>query len=285
MTKERHHHIHPSVISKKWGCGLITTKNTLKGTTQLGIRSAIGPLPRRYHTDLLQLHYRCLNTTFYTDTMLAKTKSIKGNTCSQIYTGGQGFITSYTMKSKEIAEDTLSDLFTDVGIPKKIIYDGTPEQVGWHTKFQQLIRKNRIEGYHNEPYTQKYNRAENSVRELKRRWKQRIIKRRAPKRVWYLGIVWEEKISSSLCRHGSTTSGIDRITGDTPGISEWLEFEFYDLCWYWDTPYSEGNSKLGRWLSVSHRVGMAMCYWILTSTGRTIFITTVLYLNEDEVRN
>ena len=68
MTKERHHHIHPSVLSQKWGCGLITAKNTLQGTTQLGVRSAIGPLTRRYRTDLLQLHYKRLNTTFYTDT-------------------------------------------------------------------------------------------------------------------------------------------------------------------------------------------------------------------------
>ena len=35
MTKERHHHIHPSILSKKWGGGLITAKNTLKGKTQL----------------------------------------------------------------------------------------------------------------------------------------------------------------------------------------------------------------------------------------------------------
>ena len=25
-------------------------------------------------------------------------------------------------------------------------------------------------------------------------------------------------------------------TGDTTDISEWLEFEFYDLYWYWDVP-------------------------------------------------
>ena len=57
FTKTRHHQIHPSVLSSKWGCGLKTAKITLKGTTQLGIHSAIGPLTRRYCTDILQLHY------------------------------------------------------------------------------------------------------------------------------------------------------------------------------------------------------------------------------------
>jgi hypothetical protein len=25
-----------------------------------------------------------------------------------------------------------------------------------------------------------------------------------------------------------------QVTGETPNISEWLDFEFYDLVWWWD---------------------------------------------------
>ena len=53
--------------------------------------------------------------------------------------------------------------------------------------------------------------------------------RRGLKRVWDFGLVWEGEILARLCRHGSTASGIKRITGDTQDISKWLEFEFYDL--------------------------------------------------------
>ena len=38
-------------------------------------------------------------------------------------------------------------------------------------------------------------------------------------------------------------------------------------------------------MGVSHRVGTAMCYWILTSNGKVISRTTVQHLTEDEVRN
>jgi hypothetical protein len=27
---------------------------------------------------------------------------------------------------------------------------------------------------------------------------------------------------------------VEHVTGETPNISEWLDFEFYDLIWWWD---------------------------------------------------
>jgi hypothetical protein len=31
-------------------------------------------------------------------------------------------------------------------------------------------------------------------------------------------------------------SGYEQVTGKTPNISELLDFEFYDLVWWWDRP-------------------------------------------------
>ena len=137
----------------------------------------------------------------------------------------------------------------------------------------------------NEPNIQKYNMDEDIIRELKRRLKQRIVRRWVPKQVGDFGFVWEGKILSRLCRNDSTVSGIERITEDTIDISERLEFEFHYLCWYWDVPNVEDNPKLGWWLGVLYRVGTAMCYWILTSNGTIISRTTVQHLTEDEVCN
>ena len=65
-------------------------------------------------------------------------------------------------------------------------------------------------------------------------------------------------------------------------ISEWLDFEFYDICHYWDVPNSENNPKIRRWLGVSHQVGSAMSYWILTETVKVISRTTVQHLASTE---
>lgn len=171
----------------------------------------------------------------------------------------------------------------NVGIPNKMIYDGAPEQVQPGSEFQKLMTKYHIVGHQNKAKTQRYNRAEDSVRELKRRWKKTIIKRIVPKRLWDYGMVWEAEILSRMCRSNSGYTCIKRITGDTADISEWLDFAFYDLCWYWDVPNDIENPKIGRWLGVSHRVGSAMCYWILTEHGKVVAWTTVQHVTRDKI--
>ena len=260
-----------------------TARNTLKYTTQLGVRSAIGPLTRRYRTDLLQLHHRRLNTTIWTDTMFSKTKSLKGNTCCQIFTDGCGFIHAVPMKSKREAGRALRSFIHDFGIPKTMSFDGSKEQTGPGTEFQKLLIHYHIKDHTSEPETPNQNRAEDSIREIKRRWKRRIMKRRVPKRVWDFAVTWEAEILSRMCRHNNDYTGFERLTGDTVDISEWLDFEFYDICWYWEVPNSEVNPLIGRWLGVSHRVGSAMCFWILTSKGTVVSRTTVQHITKEEI--
>ena len=168
-----------------------------------------------------------------------KTKSLKGNTCAQIFTDGEVFVWIEPMKSKSEAGESLKKLIQDVGITNALTFDRAKEQVGENTEFQKTIKKYHIKQHQNEAETQKLNRAEDCVREIKRRWKQRIIRRRVPKRVWDFAMVWEAEILSRMCRHGNYYTGIERITGDTVDISEWLEFEFYDMCEYWDVPNTE----------------------------------------------
>jgi hypothetical protein len=66
-------------------------------------------------------------------------------------------------------------------------------------------------------------------------------------------------------------------------ISEWVDFSFYDWVWYWHAPNSEDNPRLGRWLGVSHRVGSALCYWILASSGRVLARTTVQHVTTEDM--
>lgn len=49
-TRQRHSKVTPSEISIRFGCGLETAAKTIRATTQYGIRTATGPLTRRYKT-------------------------------------------------------------------------------------------------------------------------------------------------------------------------------------------------------------------------------------------
>jgi len=54
FSKTRHSKITPEELARKWRVGLQTARNTLKTTTQFGVRHAIHPLKRRYRTDNMQ---------------------------------------------------------------------------------------------------------------------------------------------------------------------------------------------------------------------------------------
>ena len=71
---------------------------------------------------------------------------------------------------------------------------------------------------------------------------------------------------------------MEQVTGETPDISKYLDFGFYDWVWYKD------NAGLGRncirwWLGIAHQVGNLMSYWILsTEAGCMIAWTTVQHV-------
>ena len=90
---------------------------------------------------------------------------------------------------------------------------------------------------------------------------------------------------SRISRVHDGVTGMEIITGDTMDISEWTNFQFYDLCWYLDTPNDWENPKVGRWLGVSHRIGSSLCYCVLNDIGTVLARTTVHHVKRDKIAN
>ena len=281
-TNKRHHGTDATLLSRKWGIGLKTAQDTLKSTTQMNIRSAVLPLTRRYRTDLVSQRLKRLSCRFYTDTAYAKEVSMVSNTCAQIFTDGQGFVVAFPMRSKESAGDALQKLCRDVGVPKELHSDNAYEMVQDGTKFQKVIRDNVIHYTTTEPHSPWQNRCENIIGVIMKRAKARRERRRVPIKLWDYGLVWECEIYSRIANRGNRP-GLERLTGDTVDISDWIDFEFYDLVWFWDTRDVEDKRSIGRWLGVSHNVGSALCYWILTEKGTVLARTTVQHLTHDDI--
>eukprot|EP00978_Attheya_sp_CCMP212_P022661 scaffold67994_cov67-Attheya_sp.AAC.2 len=167
-AKERHYRVTPDIIAKRFGCGIETAQKTLVTTSQYGVRQATHPLTRRYRTDLLQLKYHRLSNYWCTDAMFPDVKSVKGDKAAQVYTNGD-FIWVYSMKLKSETGESLQVFSKDVGLPRRLIFDGAAEQMGFDTDFMKRIRWSHVEWKNTEPYTPWQNRAENAIRELKRR--------------------------------------------------------------------------------------------------------------------
>ena len=78
----------------------------------------------------------------------------------------------------------------------------------------------------------------------------------------------------------------EHFTGKTPYISEYCDFDFYDLVWYHPgihPNFNEKNRTLVRWLGISHRIVSDMCYWIINKSGTVIAETTVQNVTRDDM--
>jgi hypothetical protein len=54
------------------------------------------------------------------------------------------------------------------------------------------------------------------------------------------------------------------VIGETPNISEFMDFDFYQFTKYCDaTSDIDDPIQLGRWLGIAHEVRTAMTYWVL----------------------
>jgi hypothetical protein len=132
-------------------------------------------------------------------------------------------------------------------------------------------------------YTEK-NEAETAIRELKKRWKQKMVTKGVHRQLWDFGCIHQSEIMCRIVSGRDGRTGIERITGDTPDISEWLDFDLYDLIWFWDNPNAEENPRLGRWLGVAHRIGSDLCCWVVDNHGNVLARTTVQHVTDMDRR-
>ena len=113
-----------------------------------------------------------------------------------------------------------------------------------------------------------------------------MTKKHVPKWLWDYGLRWVVEImqrtaSDAGTLHGRT--GLEKVTGETPEISEYIDFGFYDPCWYKENA-GMGETKMGRWLGVSHKTGSLMSFWILTPSCRVVSRTSVQRITNLELQ-
>lgn len=286
ISKDRHPALTADSLSERWFIGKQRSTATIRATTQRGIRSAILPISRRYRADR---HYnkKRLHAKFATDTLFAPMKSLHKMNCAQIFSNKAGFSVVYPQSNTK--GDTVGDSYNSFalhfGVPEHLTFDGFSSQVGKNTKFFQALRRDSVDYHVSAPRRPNENPAEGSIRELKRRFYRVMFAKRVPKRLWDYLMIWISEtgnlsVSSSKYANGRTATEI--ITGETPDISEYADFSFYD----WVTFRSNaglGEPEIGRWCGVSHKIGQLMSYWILPESGIPISCVTVQRMTDAEM--
>ena len=136
-----------------------------------------------------------------------------------------------------------------------------------------------------EPHNKKQNKGERIIGELRRRWRDKRRKKNIPSWLWDYVLVWCAEIHSCTYTHKTQRTGLEHLTGDTTDISEWVDFDIYDQVWFWDSPGKEENPRPSRWLGVSHRIGSALCYWVIDEKGTVYSRTMVQHITSQDLKS
>ena len=77
-----------------------------------------------------------------------------------------------------------------------------------------------------------------------------MIRTKCPKQLWNYGITWCSEVMSLTHSTAGSINGViplEQVTGETPDISKYLDFRFYNKVWYKDNA-GLGELLPGRWL-------------------------------------
>jgi hypothetical protein len=99
--------------------------------------------------------------------------------------------------------------------------------VGPHTEFTKEVNRMKIRmrrsevGRSNQNYA-----AEREIGELKKRWRNRMLRQRVPKWPWDFGLLYESYIKNRIPRGKKARTSLEMIIGETPDMSEWTNLSF-----------------------------------------------------------
>ena len=161
------------------------------------------------------------------------------------------------MMSRKDAGKSLIEFTDNIGIPERLIMDGATEFTGRHTEFVKEAHQMRILLHTTEQGQKNQNHAvKREIGFLAKRWKLCMTKKKVLKRLWDFGLIYESELLSRMARGDDWWTGYEVVMGQTPDISEWLDFEFYDLVWWLDRTtkpnLTDNTWRLACWLGVAH---------------------------------
>ena len=148
------------------------------------------------------------------------------------------------MESKSLAREALKEFILDFRVMDELVMDGAAKQVGKRTRMMKTIKKHEIKHRITEPRRHNQNQTEGIIREFKRKWFCILVKKKVPKRLRDYRIRWVcevMRITANTARtlHGCTP--LEEIMGETPDISEYLDFSFMIMSGLLRTPELETN--------------------------------------------
>ena len=203
---------------------------TLEATTQHHARSAIMPLSWRHRVDRMHGSPRS-RCEMASDTMDPRCKGMRNYRYCQVFGNKEMFSTAYLIEKKSDCHRALKEFLREYGAPNNLITDRSKEQTDPGKEFQSMLRKNNVIPKQTQSHRPNQNLAENEIRELRKKWHRSMFKIDRPRALWSYGLPHFVKIMQITATYAVRLNGqtlLGHITGETPDISQHLDFGWYD---------------------------------------------------------
>lgn len=177
------------------------------------------------------------------------------------------------MKSESDGPKALDDFGREEGIPMIIRSDNSKMQ-RYGTQFLSRLREWLCGAEYTEPHHPWQNPAElKAAKWLKQGIRTIRARTGAPKHIWlYIGKYMAAIHNVTADETLDWNTPWSKRKGETPDISAYLQFRFYERIYYLDPEekFPGTREKPGYWIGVTDNVGDALCYYILTTKGTVI---------------
>jgi hypothetical protein len=279
--------ITPEHISKIWRIPFDDADKTLEATTQLIKQSPDSNLSRNADTNDRAVRYPRLNSTFFTDTMFATklAKSLRGNTCCQVFFSDVDYMVVYPMKKEAEYPLALKLFAKEVGAPDTLVCDGSKTQNQRDVKT--FLRQIGTTLKTLEAETQWANRAELGVGLIKESTRKDLRDSGSPIVLWDYcmerrALIYNVTSKKLFQLHGSNPHTV--TFGTQADISNLCHFGWYEWVYYRDQAAAFPHQKecLGRCLGPAKNERNVMANWVLTFDGVVIPRRTIRRLRKDE---
>ena len=235
----------------------------------------------RFRKNDRQLRYRRLRHDVFGDTLLAGTKSKRGNKCAKVFVTKFGWSRAFSMDKKGDAHDALSLLFRWDGVPPKMIFEGSKEQT--LGVFKRKFAEAGCHLRHTEPESLWQMAAEGVICELKRGSGIKMTKIKLPKVLWDNCLELEAYIRSNTALNTFDLNGMTpetNIPGETSDKTTFCKFGCYQWVYFRDKSVTFPREKLflGRYCGTSIDVGPALTAKILRKNGKQAHRSTVTHI-------
>ena len=139
------------------------------------------------------------------------------------------FCNAYPTILKKFCGKSLHAFCAECGTPEKRTFDGAKEQTKSGTYFMKTVREYGMLPYVIEPDRHNQNRVEGVIRKIRKKLYRVMLKKKAPRRIcdyglWPVREIMQRNTSWSEPLEGRTP--LEMLTGETPDISEYLDFRF-----------------------------------------------------------